>query len=51
MVNDETTTPTPTHPFYGKDRGFVNARKLQAGDELVSVDSGTCIVENVYIEI
>ena len=39
------------HPLYGKDRGFVNAGELQAGDELVSVDSGTCIVENVYIEI
>jgi hypothetical protein len=38
---DETITATPSHPFRVENRGWVQARDLQPGDRLISLNGGT----------
>ena len=39
VIGSEEIITTETHPFYVKNRGFVEAGKLQAGDHLFDVNS------------
>lgn len=50
-INEEQITTTANHPFYVKDRGFVNAGELQVGDKVLSADGNVYFVEKSYIEI
>jgi len=47
----ETITTTENHPFYVKDRGFVDAGNLCPGDELVTATGAICLVESVRKEV
>ena len=50
-INDELIQTTPDHPFYVKNRGFVNAVELQIGDELLDSVGNALIVEDTILEI
>ena len=50
VINGEELITTETHPFYVKERGFVNAGKLLIGDPLLDVHGNILVVENTRIE-
>lgn len=49
-VGNEVITSTNTHPFYVRDRGWISACDLKAGDILVSVNGEYLIVQKVQHE-
>ncbi len=49
-VNGEKIVTTVDHPFYVKNRGFVNAADLKKGDELFDVDGNVLCIEEHSIE-
>ena len=50
VVNGEEIITTETHPFYVKDRGFVDAGKLLVGDSLLNVHGNILVVEDTRTE-
>ena len=50
-VNGEEIVTTETHPFYVKNRGFVNAGELAIGDELLDSNCNVLLVENHSVEL
>lgn len=50
-INGELIQTTTDHPFYVKNRGFVNAVELQIGDELLDSVGNALIVEDTLLEI
>ena len=51
MINGEEIITTETHPFYVKNRGFVNAGELAIGDELLDSNCNVLLVENHSVEL
>ena len=51
MINGEEIITTETHPFYVKNRGFVNAGELAIGDELLDSNCNVLLVENFDVEL
>ena len=51
MINGEEIITTETHPFYVKNRGFVNAGELAVGDELLDSNKNILLVENFDVEL
>lgn len=51
VVGGEEIITTPNHPFYVKDRGFVNAGELLIGDCLISLSKNEAFVERYQTEI
>lgn len=51
MINGEEIITTETHPFYVKNRGFVNAGELAVGDELLDSNCNVLLVENHSVEL
>ena len=49
-VNGEEIVTTYDHPFYVKDKGFINAEQLWIGAELVDNNGNTLLVEKIYRE-
>ena len=49
-VNGETIVTTYDHPFYVKDKGFVNAEQLWIGAELVDNNGNTLCIEQICRE-
>ena len=49
-MNGEEIVTTYDHPFYVKDKGFVNAEQLWIGAELVDNNGNTLLVEKIYRE-
>lgn len=50
VINGEEIITTETHPFYVKDRGFVDAGKLLVGDSLLDVYGNILVVEDTRTE-
>ena len=50
VIDGEEIITTETHPFYVKDRGFIEAGKLQAGYHLLNVNSKELLIEEFWIE-
>ena len=51
MINGEEIVTTVDHPFYVKNRGFVNAGELIVGDELLDVNGNVLLVEKFNVEL
>ena len=51
FVGGEEIITTPEHPFYVKDKGFIGAIHLRAGDILVLVNGQYAILEKIQHEI
>lgn len=49
-IQDEQITTTPTHPFYVIGRGWVAAKHLREGDQLLSLNGESVYIEKVSIE-
>ena len=50
VINGEEIITTETHPFYVKERGFVDAGSLLIGDPLIDVHGNILVVENTRTE-
>lgn len=50
VINGEEIITTETHPFYVKERGFVDAGSLLIGDPLMDVHGNILVVENTRTE-
>ena len=50
VIDGEEIITTETHPFYVKDRGFIEAGKLQAGDHLLNVNGKELLIEEFWSE-
>ena len=50
VINGEEIITTETHPFYVKDRGFVDAGELLVGDSLRDVHGNVLLIEDIQIE-
>ncbi|MCL2807485.1 MAG: HINT domain-containing protein, partial [Coriobacteriia bacterium] len=50
-INGETITTTTDHPFYVKNKGFVNAGRLEVGSELVSSSGELFLVERIQFDL
>ena len=50
-VNGEEIITTVDHPFYVKDKGFVNAGELKINDELLDSNGNILLVENHSVEL
>ena len=50
VIGSEEIITTETHPFYVKNRGFVEAGKLQAGDHLFDVNSKELLIGEFWSE-
>ena len=50
VINGEEIITTETHPFYVKDRGFVDAGELLVGDSLLDVHGNVLLIEDIQIE-
>ncbi len=50
-VNGEEIITTVDHPFYVKDKGFVNAGELKVGNELLDSNGNILLVENFDVEL
>ena len=50
VINGEEIITTETHPFYVKDRGFVDAGGLLVGDSLLDVHGNVLLIEDIQIE-
>lgn len=44
-------TTTLDHPFYVKDKGFVNAAELQIGNELLDSNGKVLLIEDYTVEL
>ena len=51
IINDETLTCTPEHPFYSPVKGWTSAIDLRAGDILVMLNGEYVVVEQVQHEL
>lgn len=49
-VNGEEIVTTVDHPFYVKNRGFVNACDLQIGNKVINVSGDALVIENIITE-
>jgi Pretoxin HINT domain len=47
LVNERAIRTTPEHPFWVRDRGWVPAQQLHAGDELRSNDGRWVLVDGI----
>ena len=50
VINGEEIITTEAHPFYVKERGFVDAGSLVIGDPLIDVRGNILVVENTRTE-
>lgn len=50
IINNEEIVTTFDHPFFVKEKGFVNATNLWIGAELINKDGHTIVVENIFKE-
>ena len=50
-VNGEEIVTTVDHPFYVKDKGFINAGELKINDELLDSNGNILLIENFAIEL
>ena len=50
-VNGEEIVTTVDHPFYVKDKGFINAGELKINDELLDSNCNVLLVENHSVEL
>ena len=50
VIGGEEIITTETHPFYVKDRGFVEAGELQAGEHLLNVNGKELLIEEFWSE-
>lgn len=50
-VNGEEIITTVDHPFYVKDKGFVNAGELVVGNKLLDSNGNVLLVENFDVEL
>ena len=50
VINGEEIITTEAHPFYVKERGFVDAGSLLIGDPLIDVHGNILVVENTRTE-
>ena len=50
-MNGEEIITTVDHPFYVKNRGFINAGELIVGDELLEVNGNVLLVEIFDVEL
>jgi hypothetical protein len=50
-VNGELIKTTFDHPFYVKDKGFVNAGELRVGNEVINANDETYLIEHISLEI
>ena len=50
VIGGEEIITTETHPFYVKDRGFINAGELVIGDCLLNVQGNVLLVEDFHVE-
>ena len=50
VINGEEIITTETHPFYVKDRGFVDAGELLVGDSLRDVHGNVLLIKDMQIE-
>ena len=48
VIGGEEIITTETHPFYVKDRGFVEAGELQAGEHLLNVNGKELLIEEFW---
>ena len=51
MINGEEIITTVDHPFYVKDKGFINAGELKINDELLDSNGNILLIENFAIEL
>ena len=51
FVNGEIIETTDVHPFYVKNRGYVAAEDLVAGDILVDIEGNEVVVEKVEVSV
>ena len=50
-MNGEEIVTTVDHPFYVKDKGFINAGELKINDELLDSNGNILLIENFAIEL
>ena len=50
-INGEEIITTVDHPFYVKDKGFINAGELKINDELLDSNGNILLIENLAIEL
>ncbi len=51
VIKGEEIVTTETHPFYVKDKGFVNAGELKVGDKLLDIDGNILLLEKFDVEL
>lgn len=51
IVNGEEIITTVDHPFYVKDKGFINAVELKVGDELLDSNGNILLIEDYTVEL
>ena len=51
IINKEEIIATETHPFYVKNKGFINAGNLKVGDELLDVNGNSLYVDKITVEL
>ena len=51
VINGEEIVTTESHPFYVKDKGFINAGELDVGDELLDSSGNVLLLESLEIEL
>jgi len=49
-VQDEKIVTTENHPFYVNHKGFIEAEKLNIGDELIDKDGNVLLIKDCMIE-
>lgn len=50
VIGGEEIITTETHPFYVKDRGFVETGELRAGEHLINVNGKELLIEEFWSE-
>ncbi len=50
-INGEEIITTVDHPFYVKDKGFVNAGELVVGNKLLDSNGNILLVENFDVDL
>ena len=50
-VDGEVIESTDVHPYYVKDKGYVAAKELKAGDVLVDVEGNEIIIERIEVSV
>ena len=49
-IKNEVINTTKNHPFYVKEKGFVEACELSKGDEIMNASGGSYLVERIEFE-